>query len=359
MTILQIFFLAVLIVGFPWKVPVFNGAPARIAVQDELANAQEGSFSGKTFRIVVGSSPGGGYDYWARLLARHMPKYLSGNPEVVVQNMPGGGSLVATNYIYRVAKPDGLTVGMPNQLVYMGQVVGDKEARFDVQKFNWIGSPDRNPTVLFIRADTPYKSIDDVAKSKIPPKCGGSGRDSSSIIFALEDLVGARFEVVLGYQGGSQTDLAVERGEVVCRSMGLGAHFSRQPFTLWHSKDFDRHLVQTGRKRDDRASDTPTIYELMDRYKTAELGRRLASVLTAGEDFGHPMMAPPGVSAERVKLLRDAYAKTLKDPELLADVKKQEYDFDPVSGDELQTLARTVVNQPAQVIERLKKILGN
>ena len=117
--------------------------------------------------------------------------------------------------------------------------------------------------------------------------------------------------------------------------------------------------MQTGRKRDDRASDAPTIYELMDWYKTADLGRRLASVLTAGEDFGHPMMAPPGVPAERVRIIREAYAKTLKDPELLADVKKQEYDFDPVSGDELQTLAKTVINQPAQVIERLKKILGN
>ena len=348
MTILKIFFL-----------PVFMALFSLIVRQDDLANAQDGFFSGKIVRIVVGSSPGGGYDYWARLLARHMTKYIAGNPEVVVQNMPGGGSLVATNYVYSVAKPDGLTVGMPNQLVYMGQVVGDREARFDIQRFNWIGSPDRNPTVLFIRADAPYKSIDNVIKTKVPPKCGGSGRDSSSMIFALEDLVGAKFDVVLGYQGGSQTDLAIERGEVVCRSMGLGAHFSRQPFTLWHSKDFDRHLVQTGRKRDDRASDTPTIYELMDRYKTTDLGRRLASVLNAGEDFGHPMMAPPGVSAERVKLLRDAYAKTLRDPELLVDVKKQEYDFDPVSGDELQTLAKTVVNQPAQVIERLKKILGN
>jgi tripartite-type tricarboxylate transporter receptor subunit TctC len=183
------------------------------------ANAQDNFFAGKTIRIVVGSSPGGGYDYWARLLARHMSKYIRGNPEVVAQNMPGGGSLVATNYVYGVAKPDGLTLGMPNQLVYMGQVVGDKEARFDVQKLNWIGSPDRNPTVLYIRADTPYKSMDDVIKAKTPPKCGGSGRDSSSLILALEDLIGARFEVVLGYQGGSQTDLAVERGEVVCRSM--------------------------------------------------------------------------------------------------------------------------------------------
>jgi tripartite-type tricarboxylate transporter receptor subunit TctC len=323
------------------------------------AHSQDDFFSGKTVRIVVGSSPGGGYDYWARLLARYLPKYIRGNPEVVVQNMPGGGSLVATNYVYTVGKPDGLTLGMPNQLVYMGQVVGDKEVRFDIQKLNWIGSPDRNPTVLYIRADTPYKSIEDVIKATTPPKCGGSGRDSSSLIFALDDLIGAKFEVVLGYQGGSQTDLAIERGEVVCRSMGLGAHFSRQPFTLWHTKGFDRHLVQTGRKRDNRAADTPTVHELMDRYKTPELGRQLATVLTAGEEFGHPMIAPPGLPPDKVKLLRDAYANTVKDPALIADIKKQQYDFDPVTGEELQALAKTIVSQPSQVIERLKKILGN
>jgi hypothetical protein len=141
--------------------------------------------------------------------------------------------------------------------------------------------------------------------------------------------------------------------------MGLGAHFSRQPFTLWHSKDFDRHLMQSGRKRDDRAVDVPTVYELMDRYKTPDLGRQLATVLTAGENFGHPMIAPPGVPVDRVKMLREVYANTLKDPALITDIKKQEYDFEPVSGEELQALARTVVNQPGQVIERLKKILGN
>jgi len=118
-------------------------------------------------------------------------------------------------------------------------------------------------------------------------------------------------------------------------------------------------LVQTARKRDDRALDTPTIYELMDRYKTNDLGRRVASVLTAGENFGHPMIAPPGIPADRVKMLRDAYEKTLKDPDLVSEIKKQEYDFDPVSGEELQALAKTVVNQPPQVIERVKKLLGN
>ena len=335
---------------------LFNAASARF----NLARAQGASFyEGKTVRIIVGSSPGGGYDYWARMLARHMPKYLTGNPEVVVQNMPGGGSMAATNYVYGVAKPDGLTIGMPNQAIHLLQLIGAKEVKFDIQKFSWIGSPDRNPTILYIRADTPYRTIDDVIKAKVPPKCGGSGREGSSIVFALEDLIGAKFEVVLGYQGGSQTDLAIERAEVICRSMGLGAHFSRQPFTAWHTKEFDRHLVQTGRRRDDRALDTPTIFELLDRYKTTEVGRRLASVLTAGENFGHPMIAPPGAPPERVKMLREAYEKTLKDPELIAEVKKLEYDFDPVSGDELQALAKTVAIQPPQVIERLKKIVGN
>src|SRR4029453_2472072 len=137
MTILKMFF-----------VTVFMALFSLIVRQNDLANAHDGFFSRKIIRTVVGSSAGGGYDYWARLLARHMPKYIAGNPEVVVQNMPRGGSLVATNYVYSVAKPDGLTVGMPNQLVYMGRLVGDKEARFDIQEFNWIGSPDRNPTVL-------------------------------------------------------------------------------------------------------------------------------------------------------------------------------------------------------------------
>lgn len=159
-------------------------------------------------------------------------------------------------------------------------------------------------------------------------------------------------------RGGSQTDLAIERGEVVCRSMGLGAHFSREPFTGWHSRAFDNHLLQTGQKRDDRAPDTPTIYEFMDRYKTGDVGRRIASVLTAGEIFGHPMIASPGTPPERVKLLRESYARTLKDPDLIAEIKRTQYDFDPVSGDELQALANTVVNQPREVIERVRTILG-
>jgi tripartite-type tricarboxylate transporter receptor subunit TctC len=200
---------------------------------------------------------------------------------------------------------------MPTQQIYMGEFVGNDEVKFQMRRFLWIGSPDRNPAILYIRADTPYKTIDDVIKSKVPPKCGGTGWESSSLIVALEEALGAKFELVLGYQGANEVDLAVVRGEVVCRDLGLTAHFSREPFLSWHAKGFDRHLLQTGRKRDPRAAETPTIFELMDRYKTPEVNRRAMEVLAAGEGFGHPMMAPPGTPMDRVKILRDAYAKAL------------------------------------------------
>jgi tripartite-type tricarboxylate transporter receptor subunit TctC len=312
-------------------------------------------YEGKTIKVVIG--PSGGYDYWGRLLARYMEKHIPGNPAFIVQNMPGAGSVIATNYVYNVAKPDGLTVGMPTQQIYMGEFVGSDEVKFQIRKFLWIGSPDRNPAIFYMRADAPYKSIDDVIKSKVPPKCGGTGRESSSLIIALEDALGARFELVLGYQGANEVDLAVVRGEVVCRTLGLTAHFSREPFLSWHERGFDRHLLQTGRKRDPRAADTPTLFELMDKYKATEINRRSVEVLTAGEDFGHPMMAPPGTPLDRVTILREAYLKAMRDPGLIAEAHKAGWVIDPVSGEELQALAERIMVQPPQVVEQVKKIL--
>lgn len=333
---------------------LLSGSTSLIAVA--AAQAQSKAFyEGKTVRVIVG--PSGGYDYWARLLARYMPKYIPGNPGFVVQAMPGAGSVIATNYVYNLAQPDGLTVGMPTQQIYMGEFVGNDEVKFQMRRFLWIGSPDRNPAILYIRADTPYKTLDDVIKSKVPPKCGGTGWESSSLIVALEEALGAKFELVLGYQGANEVDLAVVRGEVVCRDLGLTAHFSREPFLSWHTKGFDRHLLQTGRKRDSRAAETPTIFELMDRYKTPEVNRRAMEVLAAGEGFGHPMMAPPGTPADRVKILRDAYAHALKDPELIAEAQKGGWVIEPVSGEELQSLAERIMVQPPDVVNQVKKIL--
>jgi tripartite-type tricarboxylate transporter receptor subunit TctC len=323
--------------------------------------AQEAFYKGKTVRLIVGSTPGGFYDRWARLFARYMPKHMPGNPEIIVQNMPGAGSLVAANYVANVAKPDGLTIGMVQYNIYMDQLVGRKEVQFDVRKFAWIGSPVSETVLLYMRADAPYKSIRDIVKAKEPPKCGASGTVSSDYITAklLEETIGAKFNSIVGYQGGSEVDVAVEKGELVCRAHNISAHFGREPFTSWHKKDFDRHIVQMGRKRDPRLADTPTIYELFEEYKTPDFSRRVAHVMLAGGELGRPMLATPGIPPDRIKILREAYTKALKDPELLAEAEKGRMEVDPTPGDELQELMKKVMDQPKEVVDRVKKLLGN
>jgi tripartite-type tricarboxylate transporter receptor subunit TctC len=332
-----------------------------LGVTAEINAQAEPFFKGKTIRIMVGSTAGGFYDRWARLFARHMPKYIPGQPEIIAQNMPGAGSVIATNHVFNVGKPDGLTMAMPLNSVYVDQLVGRKEVQFDLRKFHWIGSPAVESVIMYMRADAPYKSVADIIKAKEPPKCGSTGTASSDYILSkvLEETVGAKFNTVQGYPGGSEIDLAVEKGEVVCRAHSTSAHFGREPFDSWHKKNFDRHIVQTSRKRDSRAADVPTLQEIFDQYKVPANSRRVAQVVLAAGDFGRPMMVTPGTPPERVKILRDAFQKTLNDPEVLAEAKKARMDVELTSGEELESLAKEIFDSPPDVLERVKKILGN
>lgn len=323
--------------------------------------AQASFYQGKTVHIVVGSTPGGLYDRWARLFGRYMGKYMPGTPDLIVQNMPGGGSMVAANYLYGVAKSDGLTVGMFQTYMYLQQLTVQREVKFDLRKFNWIGSQEKGTMMLYVRADSPYKSIEDIMKAKEPPKCGASGTTDQSNLMAklLEETIGAKFQVVLGYPGGSEVDLAMERGEVICRTTRITVHLSREPFLTWDKKGFDRHLLQAGKERDPRIGDVPTLYELMDKYKTPQVSRRVAQVILAGEELGRPMVVPPGTPPDRVKLLREAYARAIKDPDLISEVKKSRIEIDPSTGEEVEGLVNEMMNQPPEVIERLKKLFGS
>ena len=323
--------------------------------------AQTNFYQGKTITIIVGTVPGGLYDLWGRLFGRVMGKYISGNPSMVVQNMPGGGSMVAANYLYGVAKPDGLTLGMFQTHMYLQQLVQRPEVKFDVRKFNWIGSQEKGTMMLYIRSDSPYRSIDEIINAKEPPKCGATGLSDQTTLFTrlLEETIGARFTGVLGYKGGSEVDLAMERGEIICRATRVTVHFSREPFLTWDKKGFDRHLVQAGDKRDARLPDTPTIFELMDKYKTPDVGRRFARVLLAGDELGRPMVAPPAVPQERVKILREAYNKALKDAELLDEVKRSRLDMEPITGQEIEVLYKGLMDQPPSVVDLVKKLEVN
>ncbi len=331
--------------------------PGAHAAQSEA----ESFYKGKTLKFIVGSGSGAFYDQWARLIGRHWSKHIPGNPDVVVQNMPGASSLTATNFVYGVAKPDGLTVVLPNNSIYIEQLIGRKEVQFDLRKFHWIGSASQDSIILYMRADTPFKTVGDIVKAKQPPSCGGSGTNSSDYIVAkiLELALGAKINSVVGYPGGTEADLAVEKGEIVCRAHTLAAHFAREPFTSWHKKGFDRHLLQSGRKRDPRAAEVPTIYEILDEAKASKNHRGVAQALLSGGEFGRPVLVTPGTPQARVKMLRESFLKTLNDAELLAEAKKGKMDVEYTSGEDLEALAKEVLDQPPEVIEAAKKILGN
>jgi tripartite-type tricarboxylate transporter receptor subunit TctC len=318
-------------------------------------------FKGKTVRLVVGTSAGGAQDEWARFLAPHLGRNIPGSPDIVVQNMPGAGTVIAANYIYNIAKPDGLTLGLVNPAIYVDQLLGAKEVKFDWTKLSWIGSPERIDQVLFIRTDFPQKTLDDLRKAPEAPRCAATGRSGAGYFLPrlLEEGLGIKIQMVVGYGGGGDMNLAMEKGEVQCRAGTVSAYVGREPTRTWAANGFTRALVQSGTKRYSKLPDLPTIYELMETYKTPDATRRVAKVLLSSGDLGRPFFAPPGMAADRLKILREAFTKTMNDEGLLAEARKKQWDLDPMDGRELEALAKEIMVQPPEVIERVKKILGN
>jgi tripartite-type tricarboxylate transporter receptor subunit TctC len=323
-------------------------------------HAQADFYKGKTIRVVIGYSAGGTNDLWARAIARFWSKYIPGNPDIIVQNMPGAGTMIAANYIYGVGKSDGLTLGLISPALFFNQIGGQKEVKFDWAKFAWIGSPEETSEMLSMRSDSPFRTLDDIRKATVPPKCGTTGAGTPGHYFPrlLEEVLGVKFNLVTGYPGASEIDLAIEKGEVQCRAGTTSAFFGREPGRTWAKTGFVRILVIGGSKRDSRAADVPTIWEMMERYKTPDSGKRLATVILSPGSFGRPIVGGPGVPTDRVKILRDGFLKAMRDPELLAEAEKRGWEPDPVGGDKLEALAREVVTQPPDVIARMNAVLG-
>ena len=324
------------------------------------AAAQTSYYQGKTITIITGSQAGDLFDIYARMLATHMGKNIPGNPNMVVQNITGAGHIVAANFVYTVAKPDGLTLLAPNPNLYVDQLIGRPEIKFDWARFSWIGNASRTTDLLYMRSDTPFKTMEDIRSAKEPPKCGATGTGTTGYMVPklLEETIGAKFNVITGYKGGNEVDLAVERGEVQCRAFSTTAFFGREPFHTWRKTGFVRAIVQLGKKRDSRLADVETLNELMEKYKTAEIGRRVAMIVTASEIFRRPYMGPPGLRADHLRILRDAFQKTLKDPVFLEEVKSKKLDAEYTSGEEMETLAKEMMSQRPETIERLRKVLG-
>ena len=351
------------------KVQVFKVLSLAVFLIFELLNplnlepalAQTPFYQGKSLRVIVGYQPGDNHDQWARTYARFLGKHIPGNPEFVVQNMPGAGAMIAANHVYNVTKPDGLTLGAIGGALIIAQITGSKEVQFDWPKFSWIGTPDRGGHLLYIRSDAPFKSLEDLRDTNDPPKCSATGVGSTGYDLPrlLQDTLGLKFNVVSGYPGGSEQDLAMERGEVNCRAITIEGFFGREPFLTWHKKGFVRILLQTEEKRHPKIPDVPTVFELMERYKISDSKRRLITTYLGLWGFGsRPIVSTPGVPAERVNVLRQAWTKMFKDPAFNDELKKRGWEAAPVAGEELESLAKEIVNQPPDVTAALKRILS-
>ena len=218
---------------------------------------------------MIGYSAGGTNDLWARAIARFWGKHIPGNPDFIVQNMPGAATMIAANYIYGVEKSDGLTLGLIAPALFFNQLGGQKEVKFDWAKFAWIGSPEETSEMLSMRSDTPFKTLDDIRQAATPPKCGTTGAGTPGHYFPrlLEEVLGLKFNLVTGYPGANDIDLAIEKGEVQCRAGTTSAFFGREPGRTWAKSGFVRIMVIGGSKRDERAPNVPTIWEVMENIK--------------------------------------------------------------------------------------------
>jgi tripartite-type tricarboxylate transporter receptor subunit TctC len=325
---------------------VVGAALALAAAAPMAAHAQY--YAGKTITIVVGYKPGGGYDRTARILAKHLPDHIPGKPSIIVQNMPGANSLIAANHIYNVAKPDGLTIGTFNRNLPIAQLLKVDGVKFDMTKFAWIGSAASESTILAIRSDLPYKTIEDLKKAKEPVVIGATGPGANTYDFPLllKEMLGLNLKVVSGYSSSADIMLAIERKEVDGRA---GSFSSIRPF-------IDRKLVHAVIRA--RAAE-PGIEKLPVDETLAPNARAKAimALRSAPEVIGRPYVMPPKTPPELLQTMQAAFAKAIKDPELVAESKKAKAELEFVSGKEAIEVMKEVLDQPEDVVKEFSKYI--
>ncbi|MBM4260568.1 MAG: hypothetical protein FJ145_03905 [Deltaproteobacteria bacterium] len=326
-----------------------------------LAHAQTAKpfYEGKTLNIVVASGPGASTDIGARLVGRFLGKHIPGNPNTLVQNLPGAGGLVAANQIYNLTKPDGLTIVAVTRSNYLDQMVGKPEVRFDFRKFSWVGSFNKSPMMIACRSDTPYKSIATIKSAKTPPRFGQAGTGSISYVFA--NLVSKVFDIkiknVLGFGSGREIDLGVARGEADCRATS-DVTVIRAPWNEWVKDKFVTFVLQQGPEKSRLLPPVPTVTEIAPPEGKPFVN--LMGVVLAYTEFDRPFAAPPGMLKERLQILRESFERMLKDPEFGVEAKKQ-LDWDGtafLTGEQMQKKIGVTVTQPPDVIKRIKEVLA-
>jgi tripartite-type tricarboxylate transporter receptor subunit TctC len=308
-------------------------------------------FAGKSVSVVIGFGPGGGYDIWGRLLARHIGKHLPGKPNVIAQNMPGAGSYVAASHIYGAAPKDGTVLAIIARDAALGPLTGAPGARFDATKLSWVGTPTKEHNVCIAYHTAPVKTAQELRDKQLIVGDTGPGTGTRSYPKVLNDLLGFKFKLVSGFQSSADVFLAMERGEVdgICES--LDSVNSRRPD--WISSKKVSVLLQAGAEPHSGLKGVPFALDLA---RNAE-ERQILEFLYAGQGIGRPFVAPPELSAERLKILRDAFNATMQDADFIADAKRSKLELEPEDGEHLAALIKKIYATPKSIIERVSELI--
>jgi tripartite-type tricarboxylate transporter receptor subunit TctC len=311
----------------------------------------EDFYRGKKLDMIIGYSSGGTYDLYARLVARYLGNYIPGKPLIVPRNMPGAGSRAAANWVYNIAPKDGTVLATADQSLSLQQAIGDKRISFDTTKFIYIGNPNIENNTTAAWAASGIKTIDDAKTREVTAGATG-GSTSSQYPKAMNVLLGTKFKIVLGYPGGNDVNLALERGEVEVRGSNSWTSW-KATRPDWIAEHKINILVQIGLAK---ASDLPDVPLLMD-LAANEGDRQLLRVLSSSTHIGRPIFTAPGVPAERVEALRKAFDTMMHDPAFIQEAKREKFDIDPSTGASMQQTIDEMMAIPKAQSERLRQII--
>ncbi|MDI7259453.1 MAG: tripartite tricarboxylate transporter substrate-binding protein [Thermodesulfobacteriota bacterium] len=311
-------------------------------------------YEGKTIRIIVGFSAGGGFDLYARTIARHMAKYIPGNPTIIVENMPGAGSLISANHLYRVAKPDGLTIGHFIGGLFFNQVLGQPGVEFDARKFEFIGSPLKDEVAYAFSKASGITSMEKWMASKTPVKMGGVGPGSytpDNVIRIVKSALGLPIHLVSGYKGTADVRLAVESGELAGTSWGWVSMRA-----TWRKALETGDVVVVLQGASKPFPDLPNVPLAINFAKTEEARQLIEVGIHHAGVFARPFVLPPGTPKERVKILAKAFQETLRDKEFIADVEKTRLDIDPLTDEELEKAVNSIFMLSPAMVKKLDEV---
>jgi tripartite-type tricarboxylate transporter receptor subunit TctC len=308
-------------------------------------------YRGKQVRLVVGTAPGGGYDLFARIVARHIAAHIPGQPTVIVQNQPAAGGLVMTNQLYAQGPKDGTAIGVPINGIPTAPLL-QQGAQFDATKLNWLGSTNREPYVAFVWHTAPVQSLAELRAKDLVVGATAPGTTMADFPLVVNDVLGLKFKVVRGYEGTPQINHAIERGEIQGQG-GIGWAAVKAQVPQWIAEKKIKVIAQYGLKRHPDLADVPAMLELA----ANEADRQALAMLFARAEYGRPYFLPPDVPGERVTALRRAFDATMKDPAFVADAARLQLDIDPMTGEEVQALVAQLNRTPPAIVTRVRAAL--